>query len=228
MMLLAAPSRGLGAMRSTARASARPRAAAVATALRRRSSPVRPSSAPTAAVAPPAGGDGVARPPPTSSEPSILLPYTTAVAAATLPLALLLGAAPPALAIATAADPAAADAALAALPAAQLEAFLRPFLTVATLLCIVRIPMTWYPSLDGKKLPWALAYAPTEPVLAATRRVVPPVGGVDVTPIVWVALLSFASEILLGPQGLLILVQRQQAAMMAAASGVGDGGAGLF
>ncbi len=35
------------------------------------------------------------------------------------------------------------------------------------------------------------------------------VGGVDVSPIVWVALLSFINEILLGPQGILNLLQRK-------------------
>jgi YggT family protein len=90
-----------------------------------------------------------------------------------------------------------------------IESFLRPLLALFTLLNIVRIPMTWYPSVDGKKLPWSLAYIPTEPILSATRKVVPLVGGVDVTPIVWVALLSFVSEILLGPQGILMLIQRQ-------------------
>ena len=35
------------------------------------------------------------------------------------------------------------------------------------------------------------------------------VGGVDVSPIVWVALLSFVNEILLGPQGILNLIQRK-------------------
>ncbi len=38
---------------------------------------------------------------------------------------------------------------------------------------------------------------------------IPLVGGVDVTPIVWVGLLSFLNEILLGPQGILMLIQRQ-------------------
>ena len=51
--------------------------------------------------------------------------------------------------------------------------------------------------------------APTEPVLGLTRRAIPPVGGVDVAPIVWVALLSFVNEILLGPQGILNLLQRK-------------------
>lgn len=86
---------------------------------------------------------------------------------------------------------------------------LRPTFAILTMLFIVRIPMTWYPSINGNAFPWAIAYAPTEPLLAATRKVIALVGGVDVTPIVWVAVLSFMNEILLGPQGLLILIERQ-------------------
>lgn len=48
-----------------------------------------------------------------------------------------------------------------------------------------------------------------EPVLVATRKVVPPFNGLDVSPIVWVALLSFLSEILTGPQGILSLIERK-------------------
>ncbi|KAG2496499.1 hypothetical protein HYH03_005324 [Edaphochlamys debaryana] len=84
---------------------------------------------------------------------------------------------------------------------------LRPLFSIFTVLYIVRIPMTWYPDVDGSKLPWAIAYLPTEATLAATRKVVPLVSGVDVSPIVWVGILSFLNEILLGPQGLLTLVQ---------------------
>jgi YggT family protein len=86
---------------------------------------------------------------------------------------------------------------------------LRPTFALFTLLYIIRIPMTWFPNIEGKEWPWVIAYAPTEPVLSATRKVVPLVGGVDITPIVWVGLISFFNEILLGPQGLLILIERQ-------------------
>ncbi|GFH28445.1 uncharacterized protein HaLaN_26936 [Haematococcus lacustris] len=91
----------------------------------------------------------------------------------------------------------------------KLVDILRPTFSLLTFLYIVRIPMTWYPSIDGKSFPWVLSYAPTEPFLAVSRKIVPLVGGVDVTPIVWVGLLSFFSEILLGPQGLLVLIERQ-------------------
>ena len=63
--------------------------------------------------------------------------------------------------------------------------------------------------IDGGKLPWSVAFKPTEPILGPTRKAIPPVGGVDVSPIVWVALLSFFNEILLGPQGILNLLQRK-------------------
>lgn len=86
---------------------------------------------------------------------------------------------------------------------------LGPLLAIGQLLMIIRIVLTWYPNINGNKLPWAIAVKPTEPVLAPTRKVIPIVGGLDVTPIVWVAFLSFSNEILLGPQGILNLLQRK-------------------
>jgi YggT family protein len=93
--------------------------------------------------------------------------------------------------------------------AGTVASFLAPFLTLSILLMICRIPLSWYPNLDVKKLPWSIAVAPTEPLLGPTRKAIPPVGGVDVAPIVWVAVLTFINEILLGPQGILNLLQRK-------------------
>lgn len=41
---------------------------------------------------------------------------------------------------------------------------------------------------------------------------IPKVNGVDVSPIVWTALLSFANETLLGPQGVLVILAKKAAA----------------
>ncbi len=38
-----------------------------------------------------------------------------------------------------------------------------------------------------------------------TKKIVPPIGGVDVTPVIWIGLISFAREILVGQQGLIKL-----------------------
>ncbi|KAL1201059.1 Protein COFACTOR ASSEMBLY OF COMPLEX C SUBUNIT B CCB3 [Cardamine amara subsp. amara] len=87
---------------------------------------------------------------------------------------------------------------------------LGPALSAFGFLFIVRIVMSWYPKLPVEKFPYVLAYAPTEPILVLTRKVIPPLAGVDVTPVVWFGLVSFLSEILVGPQGLLVLVSQQQ------------------
>lgn len=87
---------------------------------------------------------------------------------------------------------------------------LGPALSAFGFLFILRIIMSWYPKLPVDKFPYVLAYAPTEPILVQTRKVIPPLAGVDVTPVVWFGLVSFLSEILVGPQGLLVLVSQQQ------------------
>ncbi|KAK6928895.1 CCB3/YggT [Dillenia turbinata] len=86
---------------------------------------------------------------------------------------------------------------------------LGPFLSAFAFLFILRMVMSWYPNLPVGKFPYVLAYAPTEPFLIPTRKLIPPLGGVDVTPVVWFGLISFLNEILVGPQGLLVLLSQQ-------------------
>ncbi len=74
------------------------------------------------------------------------------------------------------------------------------------LLFIFRIILTWYPQIDLTRMPYKLVSAPTEPLLSPVRKLVPPVGGVDVTPIIWVGIFSLIREILLGQQGLLTMM----------------------
>ena len=71
-----------------------------------------------------------------------------------------------------------------------------------TLLFLFRIVLTWYPQLSNDNPLVALVVVPTEPLLAPTRRVIPPIGGVDVTPVIWVGLVSLLRELLVGQQGL--------------------------
>ena len=85
-------------------------------------------------------------------------------------------------------------------------------LAALTLAFLLRIVLTWYPQVDLKQGAWSLIAWPTEPVLSLTRRVVAPIGGVDVTPVIWVGLLSLLRELLVGQQGLLSQVlMRSQA-----------------
>ena len=75
-----------------------------------------------------------------------------------------------------------------------------------TLLFLFRIVLTWYPQIDLSQGVMRVIGAPTEPLLAATRRLIQPIGGVDVTPVVWVGLISLLRELLVGQQGLLTQV----------------------
>lgn len=76
-------------------------------------------------------------------------------------------------------------------------------LGLMTFLFIFRIVLTWYPQVNQKRFPFNLVIWPTEPFLAITRKIVPPVGGVDITPIIWVGIFSLLREMLLGQQGIL-------------------------
>ena len=85
-------------------------------------------------------------------------------------------------------------------------------LAALTLAFLLRIVLTWYPQVDLTAGAWPLIAWPTEPVLELTRKVVAPIGGVDVTPVIWVGLLSLLRELLVGQQGLLSQVlMRSQA-----------------
>ena len=83
-----------------------------------------------------------------------------------------------------------------------------------TLAFLLRIVLTWYPQVDLNQGAWPLVAWPTEPVLSLSRRVVAPIGGVDVTPVIWVGLISLVRELLVGQQGLLsqILMHAQAVA----------------
>ncbi|MDJ0509879.1 MAG: YggT family protein [Crocosphaera sp.] len=78
-------------------------------------------------------------------------------------------------------------------------------LAVMTFLFIFRIVLTWYPQVELNRLPWKLIALPTEPFLIPVRRLIPPIGGVDISPIIWVGICTLFREILIGQQGLITM-----------------------
>ena len=76
-------------------------------------------------------------------------------------------------------------------------------LSIWTIAFLIRIVLTWYPEVNLKKGFWLFVAWPTEWILSWTRRFVAPIGGVDVTPVIWVGLVSLCRELLVGQQGLL-------------------------
>jgi len=79
-------------------------------------------------------------------------------------------------------------------------------LAIMTLLFIFRIVLTWYPQVELTRFPWLLVFWPTEPLLVPVRKWIPPIGGVDIAPVIWVGLITLLRELLVGQQGLLRMV----------------------
>eukprot|EP00898_Chlorokybus_atmophyticus_P004954 jgi/Chlat1/545/Chrsp103S01117 len=106
-----------------------------------------------------------------------------------------------------------AQLALSPAQAGTISSIASPVVGVMTILLLARVVMSWYPQLPSTRLPYAIAYFPTEPFLGPTRRLIPPVGGVDIAPLIWLAFLTLGNELLLGPQGLLILLAQKRVEM---------------
>ena len=79
------------------------------------------------------------------------------------------------------------------------------FQVFLTLTFLIRLILTWYPKIDTSKGLWLIVTVPTDPILNLTKKLIPPIGGVDVTPVIWVGIISFFREILVGQQGLIKL-----------------------
>ena len=78
-------------------------------------------------------------------------------------------------------------------------------LSFLTLVFLIRLILTWYPKVDLNKGFWLLIAIPTSSILNITRKLIPPIGGVDVGPVIWIGIISFLREILVGQQGLIKL-----------------------
>jgi YggT family protein len=82
------------------------------------------------------------------------------------------------------------------------------FLSLMTVLFIIRIVLTWYPQIEGNRFPMNLIFLPTEPLLIPIRRLIPPLGGVDISPIIWVGIITLLRELLLGQQGIFTMAMK--------------------
>ena len=79
------------------------------------------------------------------------------------------------------------------------------FLSFLTIVFLIRLILTWYPKIDLNKGLWLFVSFPTSSILNLTRKFIPPIGGVDIGPVIWIGIISFLREILVGQQGLIKL-----------------------
>ena len=78
-------------------------------------------------------------------------------------------------------------------------------LSYLTVVFLIRLILTWYPKIELNKGLWLFISIPSSSILNITRRLIPPIGGVDVGPVIWIGVISFLREILVGQQGLIKL-----------------------
>jgi len=79
------------------------------------------------------------------------------------------------------------------------------FLSYLTIVFLIRLILTWYPKIDLSEGLWLLISIPSSSILNLTKKFIPPIGGVDVGPVIWIGIVSFIREILVGQQGLIKL-----------------------
>jgi len=91
-----------------------------------------------------------------------------------------------------------------------LDVSLGIFLSFLTIVFLIRLILTWYPKIDLSKGLWLLISIPSSAILNTTRKLIPPIGGVDVGPVIWIGVISFLREILVGQQGLIKLALHKQ------------------
>ena len=91
-----------------------------------------------------------------------------------------------------------------------LDVSLGIFLSYLTIVFLIRLILTWYPKIDLSNGLWLLISIPSNSILNLTKKLVPPIGGVDVGPVIWIGIISFLREILVGQQGLIKLALHTQ------------------
>ena len=77
-----------------------------------------------------------------------------------------------------------------------LDVSLGIFLSYLTIVFLIRLILSWYPNIDLSKGFWLLVSIPSSYILNLTRKLIPPIGGVDVGPVIWIGIISFLREIL--------------------------------
>ena len=74
------------------------------------------------------------------------------------------------------------------------------FLSIYSLLLIIRILLSWFPNIDWSGQPFAALSQLTDPYLNLFRSIIPSLGGIDFSPILAILAIQFA-------QGLVAQVQ---------------------
>jgi len=68
------------------------------------------------------------------------------------------------------------------------------FLQIYFVLILVRVLLSWFPNIDWYSQPFMTLTQLVDPYLNLFRRVIPPIGGLDLSPILAIFVLQFVSQ----------------------------------
>jgi YggT family protein len=72
------------------------------------------------------------------------------------------------------------------------------FLNIYLILLLVRVLLTWFPNIDMGRPPFSILSQLTDPYLNLFRNIIPPLGGMDFSPILAFFALQIAAGLLGG------------------------------
>ncbi|MBE9093744.1 YggT family protein [Tychonema sp. LEGE 07203] len=75
---------------------------------------------------------------------------------------------------------------------------LSTFLQIYIVLMIFRVLLSWFPNINWYDPPFSILSQLTDPYLNLFRSIIPPLGGIDFSPLIAFFLLQFGSEFLIG------------------------------
>ncbi|NJO39945.1 MAG: YggT family protein [Cyanobacteria bacterium CRU_2_1] len=77
-----------------------------------------------------------------------------------------------------------------------IAASLATFLNIYFVLIIIRVLLSWFPTIDWYNQPFRALSQITDPYLNLFRAIIPPLGGMDFSPILAILLLQFVAQAL--------------------------------
>ncbi|MEH1889632.1 MAG: YggT family protein [Nostoc sp.] len=77
---------------------------------------------------------------------------------------------------------------------------LATFIQIYTVLLIIRVLLTWFPTINWYNQPFSALSQITDPYLDLFRRIIPPLGGMDFSPMLAIILLQLLSGLIGGLQ----------------------------
>lgn len=72
------------------------------------------------------------------------------------------------------------------------------FLQIYFVLLIIRILLSWFPNINWFDPPFSILSQLTDPYLNLFRSFIPPIGGIDISPILAIFLLQFIQTLVMG------------------------------